>query len=59
MAQQLISSGVQNRRAQIMSRIKQQQIIGALTQADREMGFADDPITAQWFVINNGVFAGG
>ena len=23
------------------------------------MGFADDPITAQWFVISNGVFAGG
>ena len=59
MAQQLISSGVQNRRAQMMSRIKQQQIITLLAQADREMGFADDPITAQWFVISNGVFADG
>ena len=59
MAQQIISSGVQNRCAQVVCRIEQQQIIALLAQADREMGFADDPITAQWFVINNGVFASG
>ena len=59
MAQQLISRCIEDCGAQMMSRIKQQQIIALLAQADREMGFADDPITAQWFVISNGVFAGG